>query len=106
WEKAQKAFAANDYEAAIKTLKQLSILNADDHAAKLNLASAYANIGDFDNALKNFKAIRKTFEGDADYHVAVGHVYLRQKDKDAALNEMVLALEAKPDCQPALEALV
>ncbi len=106
WEKAQKAFAENDYEKAIAALKRITIMNADDHAAKLNLASALANINDFDGALKNFKAIRKTFEGDADYHVSVGHVYLRLQDKDQALNEMVLALEAKPDCQPALDALL
>jgi len=106
WEKAQKAFGENDYEGAIKALKRITIMNGDDHAAKLNLASALANQGDFEGALKNFKAIRKTFEGDADYHVAVGHVYLRQQDQDQALNEMVLALEAKPDCQPALEALI
>ncbi len=89
WDKAQKAFAENDYEGAIKALKRITIMNGDDHAAKLNLASALANQGDFEGALKNFKAIRKTFEGDADYHVAVGHVYLRQQDKDQALNEMV-----------------
>jgi tetratricopeptide (TPR) repeat protein len=106
WEKAQKAFAANDYPAAVSVLKKITIMNADDHAAKLNLASALANVGDFEGALKNFKAIRKTFEGDADYHVAVGHVYLRMQDKDQALNEMVLAVEAKPDCQPALEAMI
>lgn len=106
WEKAQKAFAENDYEKAISVLKRISIMNADDEAAKLNLASAYANIGDFDGALKNFKAIRKTFEGDPDYHVAVGQVYLRKQDKDNAVNEMVLALEAKPDHQPALDALI
>lgn len=106
WEKAQKAFAADDYPAAISVLKRITIMNSDDHAAKLNLASALANVGDFDGALKNFKAIRKTFEGDGDYHVALGHVYLRMQDKDQALNEMVLALEAKPDCQPALDALI
>jgi tetratricopeptide (TPR) repeat protein len=106
WEKAQKAFAENDYEKAVSALKRITIMNADDHAAKLNLASALANIGDFEGALKSFRSIRKTFEGDADYHVAVGHVYLRLQDKDQALNEMVLALEAKPDCQPALEALL
>src|SRR5277367_2022715 len=106
WEKAQKAFAENDYEKAVSALKRITIMNADDHAAKLNLASALANVGDFEGALKNFKAIRKTFEGDADFHVAVGHVYLRLQDKDQALNEMVLALEAKADCQPALEALI
>ena len=106
WEKAQKAFAENDMAKAISALKKITIMNAEDHAAKLNLASALANTGDFDGALKNYKAIRKTFEGDADYHVAVGHVYLRQQDKDQATNEFVLALEAKNDCQPALDALV
>ena len=98
WDKAQKAFAENDYERAIVALKRITAMDAEDHAAKLNLASALANTGDYDGALKNFKAIRKTFEGDADYHVALGHVHIALKDKDAALNEMVLALEAKPDC--------
>jgi tetratricopeptide (TPR) repeat protein len=106
WEKAQKAFAANDYPAAITALKRIVTMNADDHAAKLNLASALANQGDFDGALKNFKAIRQTFEGDPEFHVAIGHVYLRKQDKDNALNEMVLALEAKPDHQPALDAML
>jgi tetratricopeptide (TPR) repeat protein len=106
WEKAQKHFAENDYEKAITVLKRITIMNADDHAAKLNLASAQANIGDFDGALKNFKAIRESFAGDPDYHVAVGHVYLRKQDKDSALNEFVLALEAKPDHDAALEAML
>jgi tetratricopeptide (TPR) repeat protein len=106
WAKAQDAFAADDYAKAIGILKKITIMNADDHAAKLNLASALANTGDFDGALKNFKAIRESFEGDPDYHVAVGHVHLRRQDKDNALNEFVLALEAKPDHQPALDALI
>src|SRR5262249_4112706 len=55
WEKAQKGFNENDFAAAISALKKITIMNADDHAAKMNLASAYANIGDFENALKNFK---------------------------------------------------
>src|SRR5271154_4218146 len=53
WEKAQKAFAENDMEKAISALKRITIMNADDHAAKLNLASAQANTGDFEGALKN-----------------------------------------------------
>ncbi|HVY46264.1 MAG TPA: tetratricopeptide repeat protein [Minicystis sp.] len=106
WDKAQKAFAEKDYENAIKFLKRISTMDAEDHAAKLNLASAYANMGDHAQALKAFKQIRQTFEGDPDYHVALGHVHLALQDKDSALNEMVLALEAKPDFQPALDAMV
>lgn len=106
WEKAQKAFAENDYERAITALKRITSMDAEDHAARLNLASALANTHDFAGALKQFNSIRKTFEGDADYHVALGHVHIALKDKDAALNEMVLALEAKPDSQAAMDAMV
>lgn len=106
WEKAQKAFAENDYERAIQALKRIATMDAEDHAAKLNLASALANTQDFAGALKQFNAIRKTFEGDADFHVGLGHVHLALKDKDSALNEMVLALEAKPDSQAAMDAMV
>lgn len=106
WERAQKAFAEGDFDRAIATLKRITSMDPEDHAARLNLASALANMGDHAGALKAFSAIRKTFEGDADYHVAVGHVHLARKDRDAALNEMVLALEAEPACQPALDAMV
>lgn len=106
WERAQQAFAANDYEKAISSLKRITAMDPEDHAAKLNLASAQANTRDFTGALKSFQAIRKTFEGDPEFHVAVGHVHLAMENRDAALSEMVLALEAKPDCQPALDAMV
>ncbi len=106
WEKAQKAFGEKNYDEAIKFLKRIVMMDAEDHAAKLNLASAYANMGDHASALKSFKQIRPTFEGDPDYHVALGHVHLALQDKDNALNEMVLALEQKPDFQPALDAMV
>ncbi|XXY48464.1 tetratricopeptide repeat protein [Sorangium sp. So ce269] len=106
WERAQKAFGERDYEKAISALKRIVTMDPDDHAARLNLASAQANMGDHPAALKSFQAIRKTFQGDADYHVAVGQVHLAMQKKDAAIDEMVLALEAKPDCQPALDAMV
>ncbi|WP_437785138.1 tetratricopeptide repeat protein [Sorangium sp. So ce1097] len=106
WERAQKAFGERDYEKAISALKRIVTMDPDDHAARLNLASAQANMGDYPAALKSFQAIRKTFQGDADYHVAVGQVHLAMQKKDAALDEMVLALEAKADCQPALDAMV
>ncbi len=106
WERAQQAFSANDYERAVSALKRIAAMDPEDHAARLNLASAQANQRDFAAALKSFQGIRKTFEGDPEYHVAVGHVHLAMQNEDAAIGEMVLALEAKPDCQPALDALV
>ncbi|MGK4005513.1 tetratricopeptide repeat protein [Sorangium sp. So ce1036] len=106
WERAQKAFGERDYDKAISALKRIIAMDPEDHAARLNLASAQANLGDHAAALKAFQSIRKTFAGDPDYHVAVGQVHLAMQKKDAALDEMVLALEAKPDCQPALDAMV
>jgi tetratricopeptide (TPR) repeat protein len=106
WDKAQKAFAENDFEKAISTLKRITVTFENDHAAKLNLASAYANTGQFDNALKYFKLIKGTFKGDPEFHVAVGHVHLRMQNKDGAVDEFVDALEAKPDHQGAMDALV
>ncbi len=105
WDKAQKAFAENDFEKAISTLKRITVQSEDDHAAKLNLASAYANSQQYEPALKLFKQIRETYAGDPEFHVAVGHVHLRMANKDEATNEFVLALEAKPDNQAALDAL-
>ena len=105
WERVQKAFAENDYEKAISSVKRIITMDPDDHMAKLNLASALANKGEHKEALKAFKAIRKTFEGDADFHVAVAHVHIALQDRDEGINEMVLALEAQPDCQTALDAL-
>jgi tetratricopeptide (TPR) repeat protein len=105
WERAQKAFGESDWAKAMSALKRITAMDADDHAARLNLASAQANVGDHAAALKSFQAIKKTFEGDADFHVAVGQVYLALGQRDPALEQMVLALEAKADCQPALDAL-
>jgi tetratricopeptide (TPR) repeat protein len=106
WERAQKAFAENDYEKAMSSLKRITTMDPDDHAARLNIAFAQANAGDHAGALKSFQAVKATFTGDPDYHVAVGHIHMAAQRVDDAIEQMVLALEAKPDCQPALDALV
>ena len=105
WQKAQEAFAKNDMKGAIGALKLVCNLDPNDHAARLNLASALANNTEFPAALKLFEAIKDTYADDADYHVALGHVHLAMANKDLAVGEMVLALEASPGCAPALEAL-
>ncbi|MBK8252079.1 MAG: tetratricopeptide repeat protein [Polyangiaceae bacterium] len=105
WERAQKAFQERDFEKALQQLKRIKSLDSDDHMAIFNMGSAQANTGDFAGALKSFKTVRPTFEGDPEFHVTVGQVHMALKDNDSAINEMVLALEAKPDHQPALDAL-
>ena len=105
WKKGQAAFEKRDYKAAISAFRLIANIDKEDHAAKLNLAAALSNTRDFATALTHFESIRATFEGDADFHVAVGQVHLALKDSERATEDMVLALEAKPDCVAALEAL-
>lgn len=105
WDKAQKAFAANDFEKAISALKRITVTDDDDHSAKLNLASAYANQANYEQALKLFKQVRSTFEGDAEYHMAVGQIHVALRHDDDAVAELVQALEAQPDHQGALDTL-
>ena len=105
-DRAQKGFVEKDFEKAASALKRIATMDPDDHASRLNLAAALVNLRDYPGALKMFQQIRKTFEGDADYHVALGQLHASMSNKDEATNEFVLALEAKPDCQSALDALV
>lgn len=105
WDKAQQAFAKNDFKGAIGALKMIANLDPNDHAAKMNLASALANTGDFPGALKHFEAVKDTFTGEADYHLAVGNVQLAMQQREDAIGSFVLALEANPECKPALDGL-
>jgi tetratricopeptide (TPR) repeat protein len=106
WSKAQQAFAANDYKRAISTLRMITSVDPNDHAARLNLGNALANTGDHAGASKHFDAVRETFAGDADYHVAAGQLQLALGNPQRAADEMALALEADPSCKPAMDALV
>jgi tetratricopeptide (TPR) repeat protein len=106
WAKAQQAFAANDYKKAISTLRMISSVDPTDHAAKMNLGNALANTGDHAGALKQFEAVRETFSGDVDYHLSVGQLRIALGDMQKAADEMALALDANPECKPAMDALV
>lgn len=106
WEKAQQAFAKNDYKKAMSTLRMICSVDPNDHAAKMNLGNALANTGEHAKALEQLEAVRETFAGDADYHVAAGQLRLALGDAQKAADEMGLALEANPACKPAMDVLV
>ncbi len=105
WAKAQGAFAKEDFKTAISTLKLITNLDPDDHAAKMNLGSTLASTGDNVGALKLLEAIRPTFEGEADYHSTLGQLHAATGNRDAAVDELVLSLEAKPDHQASMDML-
>ncbi len=106
WAKAQQAFAANDYKRAMSTLRMITSVDPNDHAARMNLGNACANTGDTAKALEHFTAVRETFSGDADFHMSVGQLYTSLGDLPKAAEEFALALEANPECKPAMDALV
>ena len=105
WARAQGAFAKEDFKSAVSTLKLICNIDPDDHAAKMNLGSALASTGDQAGALKHLEAIRATFEGEPDYHATLGQLYAAGGKRDEAVNELVLALEAKPDHKAALDMM-
>ena len=105
WARAQGAFAKEDFKTAVSTLKLICNIDPDDHAAKMNLGSALASTGDQAGALKHLEAIRATFEGEPDYHATLGQLYAAAGKRDDAVNELVLALEAKPDHKAALDMM-
>jgi tetratricopeptide (TPR) repeat protein len=106
WKKAEEAFAKGDVARAISALKMVVAVDPNDHAARMNLASAFASSGDHAKAQEHLKTIRATFEGEPDYHVMCAQVHLAKKERDPAIGELVLALEAKPDHQTALDLLL
>jgi hypothetical protein len=104
-ERAEKAFAEDDLARVITALKRLVSMDADDHGARLDLAFALGATGDNAGSLKAFKAVKKTFEGDPGFHVDVGRVHHALGDRDSALDEVVLALEAQPGYPAAIETM-
>ena len=106
WAKAQQAFAANDFKRALSTLRMIASVDPNDHAAKMNLGNAYANLGDHAKALENFSAVRDTFAGDADFHLALGQLHTATGNLQKAADEFAAALEANPECKAAMDALV
>jgi tetratricopeptide (TPR) repeat protein len=106
WAKAQAAFAAKDFKRAASTLRMISNVDADDHAAKMNLASALASSSDHAGAIKALDAIVETFGDDADFHLTRAHVLLALERNSDAAESFARALEIDGGNRAALEALV
>lgn len=105
-DRAEQASRRNDVAGVIGALQMVCRLDPEDHGSRLNLATARVQSGNAAEALRDLAAIAPTFAGDAEFHHLHGEVLRATGDKDAAIGEMVLALEAKPDFRPAMDALV
>ena len=106
WQRARQAFESKDYKRATGTLRMITNLDPDDHAARMNLGSTLANTGDAAGARKHFDAVADTFAGEADFHLAYGSLKLVLGDREGAAEELSLALAADPTNRAAMDALV
>jgi tetratricopeptide (TPR) repeat protein len=104
-ERAEKAMQTGDTKAAVSALQTVVRLDKADQGARLNLAMALARGGNMPAAKAELSAISATFAGDPGYHQAFAEVLRACEERDASIAELVLALEAKPDFQPAMDTL-
>jgi tetratricopeptide (TPR) repeat protein len=106
WQDAQKAFTKRDFTKAASLLQLVSNVDKEDYAAKQNLATVHAALGNHAAAIKVFTEIADVWSGSAEYHVAFANTLITAGDKDGAIEQFVQALEAEPDCRMAMEGLV
>lgn len=106
WQDAQKAFTKRDFTKAASLLQLVANVDKEDYAAKQNLATVHAALGNHAAAVKVFTEISEVWSGSADYHVAFANTLIASGDKDGAIEQFVQALEAESDCRMAMEGLV
>lgn len=106
WQDAQKAFARRDFAKAASLLQLVSNVDKEDYAAKQNLATVQAALGNHQAAIETFRAISDVWSGSSDYHVAFANTLLAAGKRDETIEQFVLALEADPENRAAMEGLV
>jgi tetratricopeptide (TPR) repeat protein len=106
WQDAQKAFTKRDFQKAASLLQLVSNVDKDDYAARQNLATVHAAMGNHDAAIKIFDDIAEVWAGSPEYHVTYANTLLAAGNRDAATEQFVQALEADAECRPAMDGLV
>lgn len=106
WQDAQKAFTRRDFSKAASLLQLVSNVDKEDYAAKHSLATVNAALGNHEAATRVFGEIAEVWSGSAEYHVAFANALLAAGQRDPAIEQFVLALEADAECRPAMEGLV
>lgn len=105
WTDAQKAFSKRDFAKAASLLQLVANVDKEDYAAKQNLATVHAALGNHEAAIKVFTEIAEVWSGSAEYHVAFANTLLAAGNRDEAIEQFVQALEAEPECRPAMDGL-
>lgn len=105
-QKGAKKAAEGDYARAIETLKRALKLQPSLHAARRDLAMAYMEVGDVENASEHLVEVLRVNPADAWSWVVLGNLYVGPK-QDMAMAEKFLrkALTLSPADPWALNSL-
>ena len=105
-EKAGKRAAEGNYQKAIGILKRVLELQPSLHAARRDLAMAYVETGDIDNATNHLIEVLRLNPRDTWSWVVLANVYIREKsDRDTGEKFLRKALEIAPNDAWALNSL-
>jgi tetratricopeptide (TPR) repeat protein len=105
-ERAGKRAAEGNYEKAIGILKRVLELQPSLHTARRDLAMAYVETGDVDNATNHLIEVLRLNPRDAWSWVVLANLYIREKsDKDTGEKFLRKALEICPNDAWALNSL-
>jgi tetratricopeptide (TPR) repeat protein len=105
-ERAGKRAAEGNYEKAIGILKRVLELQPSLHKARRDLAMAYVETGDIDNATNHLIEVLRFDPGDAWSWVVLANLYIREKsDKETGEKFLRKALEIAPNDAWALNSL-
>jgi tetratricopeptide (TPR) repeat protein len=105
-ERAGKRAAEGNYEKAIGILKRALELQPSLHKARRDLAMAYVETGDIDNATNHLIEVLRLDPGDAWSWVVLANLYIREKsDKETGEKFLRKALEIAPNDAWALNSL-
>jgi tetratricopeptide (TPR) repeat protein len=105
-DRAVKRAREGDYKKAIGIYKRVLALDPAFHAARRDLAMAYMEVGDVENATNHLIEVLRLDPADAWSWVVLGNLYIREK-ADVETGEKFLrkALKIKPDDAWALNSL-
>jgi len=105
-DRAVKRAKEGNYEKAIGIYKRVLELQPSFHSARRDLAMAYVEVGDVENATNHLIEVLRLDPKDAWSWVVLANLYIREKD-DPDTGEKFLrkALEIKPDDAWALNSL-
>ncbi len=104
--RAMKRASEGNYKKAIDIYKRVLELQPSFHSARRDLAMAYMEIGDVENATNHLIEVLRLDPKDAWSWVVLGNLYIREKaDLETGEKFLRKALEIKPDDAWALNSL-